>query len=135
MAQATAMEIEQNFFVERYAELVKFVALIDIIMKKAGIVEETDSFNLDTSDEIAGIVSTVFTGLRKSAKTKKIDDKFLKYQAPIGGALIGLEDIFSEFATAEHEFDFKVATPIMNLITGFKLFFDEVSQVNWCDQI
>lgn len=83
-------------------------------------------FDLDKSDEVAGFLMTVFTCLRKFENDKPGYDRFLNYIAKIDGVDISVKSIVEKVNAQNIKINFLVATPIVELITLFRSFFDEV---------
>lgn len=109
--------------------------LVDVIgrmmpaaMKDAGTVFSVDegkiTIDLDISDQIAGFLSTVFTTLRKIENGGASARTYRDFKVTFGTSEITVNDVLEQ--CKDIKLDFMIATPLMNLLTGFKLFFDEV---------
>lgn len=121
----------------RDEEIAKLLKITDLIIAKLPeqlkpienkIISSKNAvvIDIDLSDEIAGMLSTIFTAMRKKAISVEAASKYLEYKAEISGTEISIKDIVTEAEAQGIDFDFMMATPIMNLLTCFKAFFDEV---------
>lgn len=116
-------------------------AQIDILLRLFDIIAETfprDTFpthqtaeiemqliDLDNSNAAAGILSTVFTYLRKKQNNPTEAAKMLNLKTNVEGTIINISDIVKKFEEEGFEIDFLIATPLMNIFCAFKLAFDE----------
>lgn len=137
--EAEAMETDEVTDTRRRRdeEIAKLFKVTDLILAKlpATIVtvgradidgKRSVVIDIDYSDDIAGILSTVFTAMRKKVISVDAAAKYLDYKATIETTEISIRDIVTEAETEGIAFDFMMAIPIMNLLTCFKAFFDEV---------
>ena len=85
--------------------------------------------NIDLSNQISGVLATLFTCMRKADPKNKSGTAAIYelYEATIDNTKIKIKDLMTEASTMGLTPDFIVATPIMNLYTIFKCSFDEVS--------
>lgn len=129
------MEIEESKArEERDEEIKKLFMVMEIIIDKVGAINKSkigkdlEIFNvdLDTSDEIAGVLMTVFTCLRKEEYDPIGYKKYLDYMAKVRGVDISIQSVVEDVKNKSIKLNFLVATPIVELLTLFKSFFDEV---------
>ncbi|KAL4717491.1 hypothetical protein ACJJTC_000640 [Scirpophaga incertulas] len=97
---------------------------------RVGIGNEEDFTNnvidVDLSDVLSGLVMTVFTCLRKVEHDPSGHKKYKAYIAKVGDTQISVQVVIEEVKEAKIELDFLIATPIVELMTIFKSFYDEV---------
>lgn len=119
---------------ERDNEIKKLFQIVDIIIDRTGgeisrnIRAELLNYKIDieTSDEISGVLITVFTCLRKEENDKAGHLRYGGYIANVSGAQISIQSVVEEIKKRNIAINFLVATPIVELMTLFKAFFDEV---------
>lgn len=128
------MDVDENVMKDRDNEIDKLIQIIDIIVAELGeakskeIAEDISVFHidLDISDEISGFLMTVFTCLRKEDNDKPGHNRFLQYTAKIDGVDVTVKSVVEKIKANKIELNFLVCTPIVELITLFRSFFDEV---------
>lgn len=128
------MEVEElnRKTVERDTEIEKLLVLVDIIVAKLGktMKDKISSMMLtgqiDLSDEISGFLMIVYTCLRKEENDPAGHLKYKAYSNKIAGVEIGVQSIVEAVKDRKLEINFLVATPIVELMTLCKGFFDEV---------
>lgn len=127
------MEVEENVMKERDVEIIKLIEIIDMIVVelgdgkrqkieadlKAGIID------IDLSDEMSGFLMTVFTCLRKEENDKPGHSRFLEYTAKIDGVDVSIKSVVEKMKAKKIEINFLICTPIVELITLFRSFYDE----------
>lgn len=119
---------------ERDNEIIKLIQIVDIIIQQTGVDFSANVLgeitrgliDIDVSDEIAGVLMTVFTCLRKEEHDTVGHLKYKAFNARIGGIEISIQAIVEKIKSSRIELDFLVATPIVEIMTLFKAFFDEV---------
>lgn len=82
--------------------------------------------DIDLSDEISGVLMTVFTCLRKEENDTAGHNRYKAYTAKISGITVSIQSIIEKIKKLKIELNFLVATPIVEIMTLFKAFFDEV---------
>lgn len=82
--------------------------------------------DIDLSDEIAVFVMTVFTCLRKEEYDQPGHLRFLEYNAKIGGIDISVKGVVEKIKSRAIKLNFLICTPIVEIITLFRSFYDEV---------
>ncbi|KAJ8714285.1 hypothetical protein PYW08_007905 [Mythimna loreyi] len=128
------MEVEENIVRERHLETNKLIRIVNIIINKLGadkvraIKEENSKFivDIDLSDELSGFLMTVFTCLRKEENDKPGHLRFLEYSAKIDGLDISVKTVVEKIKAEKIEINFLICTPIVDIITLFRSFYDEV---------
>lgn len=133
----TAMEIDQEPTAKvhdptkRRAALQALFSLAQDIKANCGFVN-SDVIDLDESNIVSGILSSVFTFYRKRAnlvakgKTAAVEELKLEYrgkEVTVGARVTNVTDLVAALDEpgTERVFDYMVATPLMNMITSFKL--------------
>lgn len=99
------MKVEENVMRERDLEIEKLIAIINIII---------------------GFLKTVFTCLRKEENDKPGHSRFLQYTDKIDGIDVTVKSVVEKIKTKKIEINFLICTPIVELITLFRSFYDEV---------
>lgn len=125
---------DPNPTAQRDIEIQKLVEITTIIFemlpaaKRTALVDNIKAGNIDIdlSDEAAGILMTVFTCLRKEQGHQEGHLKYKGYSATLHGETIQIADVLEKVKNKGIILDFMVATPIVELMTLFKAFFDEV---------
>ncbi|UPT53674.1 MAG: nucleocapsid protein [Bactrocera correcta Orthomyxo-like virus] len=134
------METEEEHttfdMLKRNKELVKILKLTDFIMQKFFSTEEyniltnSNEINLDKSNAIAGVLATVFVHCRKMANPVETarGRTYADMNATIGTISFTISSIRSEYQTLQgyEDFDYMVATPLVDMLTAFKMSYDEV---------
>ncbi|CAH1106857.1 unnamed protein product [Psylliodes chrysocephalus] len=131
--QAVQMEVDvDDQLRKRDVQLTKIFALVEKILSylpeeiHPGYRNGELVMDLDLSNEIAGLVSTIFTYMRKKNNPQVNTAKADTYEAKIRDVTFKIKEI-GDIAIAElNHFDYMIATPIMNLLCAFKMSFDEV---------
>lgn len=131
---SVSMEVEENIVRERDIEIDKLINIINIIIGQLGegktktIEDERAAFlvDLDLSDELSGFLMTVFTCLRKEENDKPGHLRFLEYTAKVAGVDIAVKTVVEKIKAMKIEINFLICTPIVEIITLFRSFYDEV---------
>lgn len=86
--------------------------------------------DIDKSNEISGILSTLYAHMRKMANTNagSRGNDYGENVAKIGTRSHSIATLFTEYkkVAGYKQFDFIIATPIVDLLTAFKMSYDEV---------
>lgn len=128
------METDEDVLKDRDLEINKLIKIINIIINELGEANSTIIdlemkayvIDLDLSDEISGFLMTVFTCLRKEENDKPGHLRFLAYTAKIGDTDITVKAVVEKVKAQNIKIDFLICTPIVELITLFRSFYDEV---------
>lgn len=131
---AEEMDIDRNEILRKNEQIDMIFRLYDLIVAKLPahakgftIANGETVIDLDISDQISGVLFTVYTLLRRTQNSADFgNDKYRAYTAKIGDTDISIATIASEFKALNLQLDWMMATPIVNLLTAFKGFFDEV---------
>lgn len=135
LTMADTMEVaEASKTQSRDNEIEKLLKILEIIISKLGdgriaaLTKDTSLgiVDIDLSDELSGVLMTVFTCLRKEENDTAGHLKYKAYIAKVQGVDIAIQAIVEEVKSKKIELDFLVATPIVELMTLFKGLFDEV---------
>lgn len=129
-------ETAQGLISERDKEITNIVRLTGVIIAQLGkakadkINKDIDAglIDIELPDEISGLLMTTFTCLRKQGHDEAGHKKYLDYSAKVDGVVITVRAVVDGFNALEPRrvIDFMVATPIVEIMTLFKAFFDEV---------
>lgn len=133
-AGTNRMETEVTPNKERDDEIDKLIKIITLIVNEMGeqktsIINDLMAkaiYDLDISDELSGFLMTVFTCLRKQENDDAGHQRFLGYVAKVDGVEISVKTIVENIKKDGIKLNFLVATPIVELLTLFRAFFDEV---------
>lgn len=128
------MEVDRNEITKKNEQIGIIFQLYDLIVSKLPTnakgfekIYQNDVIDLDISDQISGVLFTVYTLLRRTQNSADFgNDKYRAYTAKIGETDINIAAIATEFKALNLHLDWMMATPIVNLLTAFKGFFDEV---------
>lgn len=128
------MEVEENVMKERDIEISKLIKIIDIIIFELGVEKRTKIeasiyskvIDIDLSDEISGFLMTVYTCLRKEENDKPGHMRFLEYTAKIDGIDVSVKSVVEKIKAQKIEINFLICTPIVEIVTLFRSFYDEV---------
>lgn len=131
---ADEMEVDRNEITKKNEQIGIIFQLYDLIVSKLPTnakgfekIDQNDVIDLDISDQISGVLFTVYTLLRRTQNSADFgNDKYRAYTAKIGETDINIAAIATEFKALNLQLDWMMATPIVNLLTAFKGFFDEV---------
>lgn len=122
---------------KRNVEVGKIYALASYIKARAGFVNAHPFVcNIDDSNTVAGSLLTVFNYMRKLANCRakggaglaELTTKYTQYLIKSGDLQLGCPEFTTAFLAANEDFvgfDFMIATPIVNMLTAFKLVFNE----------
>lgn len=132
-----SMEVEETQFdfTARNNEIEKIFKLRRIITNNISALElkrlwdtEGDKLHmsLDFCNDLSGFIFTVFSAMRKDANPNKPTNNYMKHSAELAGITLSVATVVSRAKEEGIEFDFKIATPLLNAFTAFKPFFTEV---------
>lgn len=129
-SDATALEGT----LKRDAEISKLIKITYLILGEIAPTEQTQVLDelsgkiidIDLSNEVSGVLIIVFTCLRTEENDKSDHVKYLAYKATIKGGEISIKSIVDKIKAERIQIDFLVATPIVESMTLFKAYFDEV---------
>lgn len=82
--------------------------------------------DIDLSDEISGFLMTVYTCLRKEENDKPGHMRFLEYTTKIDEVDISVRSVVEKIKAQKIEINFLICSPIVELITLFRSFYDKV---------
>lgn len=131
---STTMENDEYKMTEMDDEIVNLLKIVEIILyilgsnEKSRVLRELESnlMDIDQSNDIAGVLMTVFTCLRQEINDPTGHLKCKSYTATIMDKDISIASIVDAVKERKIELNFMVATPIVDLMTLFKSCFDEV---------
>ncbi|KAL3286948.1 hypothetical protein HHI36_001434 [Cryptolaemus montrouzieri] len=81
---------------------------------------------LDFSNELAGILFTLFSAVRRADNSSGTHQKYLSLDAKLLETPLKIADLETQWRATGVKFNFTIATPIVNMLTAFKCMFDEV---------
>lgn len=99
------------------------------VVKGSTIIEDMKIgvINIEISDEIAGVLMTLFTCLHKEENDPVWHQKYKGFTAKIDRVDISIQSLVEDVNKAGIRLNCLVATPIVDIMTLFKAFFNEVS--------
>ncbi|CAH2230034.1 jg20244 [Pararge aegeria aegeria] len=128
------MDTDPDDMKERDNEIDKLMNILDIILNERGAENQLKLcndmnkfiFDIDLSDEVSGFLMTVFTCLRKEENDKPGHLRFMEYTAKVGGVEMSVKSVVEKIRAQNIKINFLICTPIVEIITLFRSFYDEV---------
>lgn len=139
MAAQVAMEVDPvpvYNATTQDAQIDRIFALSTAINHSAGFDFPDNGINLDQSNTASGYLSTIFSYMRKRFNSvskenvglEALDAKYGNYRVPHDNVQVTVVEwarTYRQGNPAPLEFDYMIATPIVNMLTAFKLVFNE----------